>query len=134
MVLYLSSVRCGDVVVCNLRHHGHGLAHAAHVHVLDLQGTLGRVGTSTTPMHAARAMATMPPRVFCRRNGNPRRLRNLTWQFLGLTIQDGVPSAAEDAQGAQPPLCVVVVAEIDFDSGQHEHGFLHRSMPWIASR
>ena len=67
MVLYLSSVRCGDVVVCNLRHHGHGLAHAAHVHVLDLQGTLGRVGTSTTPMHAARALATMPLRVFSRR-------------------------------------------------------------------
>ena len=67
MVLYLSSVRCGDVVVRNLRHHGHGLAHAAHVHVLDLKGALGRVGTSTTPMHAARALATMPLRVFSRR-------------------------------------------------------------------
>ena len=67
VVLYLSSVRSGDVVVCNLRHHGHGLAHAAHVHVLDLKGALGRVGTSTTPMHAARALATMPLRVFSRR-------------------------------------------------------------------
>ena len=66
-MLYLSSVRCGDVVVRNLRHHGHGLAHAAHVHVLDLKGALGRVGTSTTPMHAARALATMPLRVFSRR-------------------------------------------------------------------
>ena len=66
-MLYLSSVRCGDVVVRNLRHHGHGLAHAAHVHVLDLEGALGRVGTSTTPMHAARALATMPLRVFSRR-------------------------------------------------------------------
>ena len=66
-MLYLSSVRSGDVVVRNLRHHGHGLAHAAHVHVLDLKGALGRVGTSTTPMHAARALATMPLRVFSRR-------------------------------------------------------------------
>jgi len=40
------------------------------------------------------------PRFFNRRSGGPRKLRELAWEFLGLTIQDGPHSPCEDARAS----------------------------------
>ena len=49
------------------------------------------------------------------RRGRPRKLRKITWEFLGLTIQDGEHDALEDARAA---LLLYQRFERDFEDRQ----------------
>lgn len=65
----------------------------------DLRHDFGALGFHHPPQ-LIRDTARGCPRFLSRDSGRPRKLRSLTRDFLGLTIQDGEHCACEDAQAA----------------------------------